>query len=207
MVEQAKGFLKEAPADAKGNVPEEIQGFRQEFKKLLSEAGIERLVVLIDDLDRCLPGTIVETLEAIRSLKQLEDLETDDRVRQKLRIDQLYWNDFMGVSDWGIVTEQESSPGLEWNLEFAAGVRSMARHPHLAKHVPEAEQLARAWLLDDAYTLDETAAKLGEQFGTRATGTTLLRHLLATGAFPEADWTVRFDLDRDLPLLHRRPAS
>lgn len=66
LVEQAKGLLKEAPADEKSNVPEEIQGFRSEFKKLLGEAGIERLVVLVDDLDRCLPGTIVETLEAIR---------------------------------------------------------------------------------------------------------------------------------------------
>lgn len=60
---QFGGLLK--PADVK-RMPEEIEGFRQEFKKLLDEAGIDQLVVLIDDLDRCLPDTTIETLEAIR---------------------------------------------------------------------------------------------------------------------------------------------
>src|SRR5207247_854805 len=32
----------------------------------LNQAGIEQLVVLIDDLDRCLPDTAIETLEAVR---------------------------------------------------------------------------------------------------------------------------------------------
>lgn len=40
--------------------------FREDFKKLISESGIETLVVIIDDLDRCLPDTIIETLEAIK---------------------------------------------------------------------------------------------------------------------------------------------
>jgi predicted KAP-like P-loop ATPase len=33
---------------------------------LLKDAGIKQLVVLVDDLDRCLPDTAIETLEAIR---------------------------------------------------------------------------------------------------------------------------------------------
>src|SRR5205823_2255695 len=53
------------PAESK-NVPEEIEGFRKAFDALLKDAGIKQLVVLIDDLDRCLPDTAIETLEAVR---------------------------------------------------------------------------------------------------------------------------------------------
>ena len=48
------------------NVPAEIKEFREAYKELIKKANIKRLVVLIDDLDRCLPQTAIETLEAIR---------------------------------------------------------------------------------------------------------------------------------------------
>lgn len=60
----AKDILK--PSSETKNVPEEIAGFRKAFDHLLDKAGIDQLVVLIDDLDRCLPDTAIETLEAVR---------------------------------------------------------------------------------------------------------------------------------------------
>ena len=44
----------------------DVRTFRKEFATLLSEASIESLVVLIDDLDRCSPERIVENLEAVK---------------------------------------------------------------------------------------------------------------------------------------------
>lgn len=62
-VDGVQGLLK--PAESK-NVPEEIEAFRKAFTSLLKAAGIDQLIVLIDDLDRCLPDTAIETLEAVR---------------------------------------------------------------------------------------------------------------------------------------------
>jgi hypothetical protein len=46
-----------------------LDEFREEFAELMASEelkDIKRLVVLVDDLDRCLPDTVVETLETIR---------------------------------------------------------------------------------------------------------------------------------------------
>lgn len=56
-------YMKENP---KENVVENIRGFREDFNTLIEKSSVDNLIILIDDLDRCNPDRIVETLEAIK---------------------------------------------------------------------------------------------------------------------------------------------
>lgn len=51
--------------DSQGDVAS-ISDFRKQFSELLEQAKIQSLVIFIDDLDRCMPRTIIESFEAIR---------------------------------------------------------------------------------------------------------------------------------------------
>ena len=68
---KAAGEVKETasrlfdPKKKRPSPPEEIQALRDSFEQTL-EAMEVTLIVLIDDLDRCLPETTISTLEAIR---------------------------------------------------------------------------------------------------------------------------------------------
>lgn len=69
-VEDVLDLVNEDPVEGETEPAERgLAQFRDEFAALLESEGlkhISRVVVLVDDLDRCLPETVVETLEAIR---------------------------------------------------------------------------------------------------------------------------------------------
>ncbi|MDN4619055.1 P-loop NTPase fold protein [Paenibacillus sp. PsM32] len=58
-----KDFLKDLPED---NVIQNIRKFRTEFEQMLEKSELENLIIIIDDLDRCSPERIIETIEAIK---------------------------------------------------------------------------------------------------------------------------------------------
>ncbi len=70
-----------------------MAAFREDFGKLLADpalAHLSRVVVLVDDLDRCLPDTVVETLEAIRLFLSAEGMSfviaaDEDRVAEAIQ--------------------------------------------------------------------------------------------------------------------------
>lgn len=55
-------FLK----DVEETVPGQIHAFREELKELIKTSKVSRVVVLVDELDRCLPTAVIDILEAIR---------------------------------------------------------------------------------------------------------------------------------------------
>ncbi|MEL7569691.1 MAG: P-loop NTPase fold protein [Eubacteriaceae bacterium] len=61
---ELRGIIKDKKSKS---LPQEIEGLRNSFAELLEGLGIT-LVVLVDDLDRCLPETSISTLEAMRLL-------------------------------------------------------------------------------------------------------------------------------------------
>jgi predicted KAP-like P-loop ATPase len=82
--------------------PKEIQALRKNFEEALKEMGIT-LVVLIDDLDRCLPETTISTLEAIRLFLFLENTAfviaaDNEMIKYAVR------RHFEGVTDEELVT-------------------------------------------------------------------------------------------------------
>lgn len=51
---------------AEAGHPTSLAGFRQQFASVMDDLPVDRVVVLIDDLDRCMPSSVISTLEAVK---------------------------------------------------------------------------------------------------------------------------------------------
>jgi predicted KAP-like P-loop ATPase len=65
-----KSFIKPKKEETKKDFS--VRHFRENFKKMIDKSEIKKLVVIIDDLDRCSPERVIENLEAIKLFLNVE---------------------------------------------------------------------------------------------------------------------------------------
>lgn len=78
-VDDITNLIREKPADGNDEEgePRGLAAFRTEFERLMASNELDhvrRVAVLVDDLDRCLVDTVVETLEAVRLFLSVEGI-------------------------------------------------------------------------------------------------------------------------------------
>jgi len=76
--------LSEAKNESSGTLQMGIREFHSSFAELLKETRVKKLLVFIDDLDRCTPDTVISTLEAIKLFLFIENsafiISADERL-------------------------------------------------------------------------------------------------------------------------------
>lgn len=58
--------LKDFKKDSENKKREEVKNFQKDFELILKESNIKRMVVFVDELDRCKPDTVLDIFEAMR---------------------------------------------------------------------------------------------------------------------------------------------
>lgn len=61
-----ENYMKDFDGKNDDSIVNNVRKFRTEFEESLQNDDIKRVVVLVDDLDRCQPERVIETLEAIK---------------------------------------------------------------------------------------------------------------------------------------------
>lgn len=93
-IDDLTGLVSREPdGDGPDAASKTLDDFREQFAELLSHEAlrhVSRVVVLVDDLDRCLPDTVVETLETMRLFLAVPKMSfviaaDEDRVADALR--------------------------------------------------------------------------------------------------------------------------
>lgn len=70
--DKAEEFLKDIILKKEEDTATLVREFRSDFKRMIEKSEIKKLVVIIDDLDRCTHERIIENLEAIKLFLNVE---------------------------------------------------------------------------------------------------------------------------------------
>lgn len=71
---EAESFVKQfIKTPEKENEISSVREFRNDFEELINKSKINKLVILVDDLDRCTPDRIIDNLEAIKLFLNVKD--------------------------------------------------------------------------------------------------------------------------------------
>lgn len=70
--DDAENFLQSIIKKNEDEDSKLIREFRNDFKEMIDKSEIKKLVVIIDDLDRCTPERLIENLEAIKLFLNVE---------------------------------------------------------------------------------------------------------------------------------------
>jgi hypothetical protein len=165
-----------------------LQGFRQQFSEIMGSEGLnlERVVMLVDDLDRSLPDTVVETLEAIKlflSVKKMAFVLAADEDNVAHAI--------------GRRLERTGQP-ITARLYLEKIVQVPVRVPALS--LEQTEEYLALLMLADAGTVDDCIQRIKE---SRPSAVGRLRERLGE-ALPN-DRVAEIDLAQTFaPLLHRQ---
>ena len=70
--EESEEYLKSLIKENQDDESTLVRDFRNDFAEMVEKSSIQKLVVIIDDLDRCTPDRIIENLEAIKLFLNVE---------------------------------------------------------------------------------------------------------------------------------------
>ena len=170
------------------------QKFAKEFREVIEALGSHRLVVFIDDLDRCEPDNVVETLEAVNYLV------TSGRCFVVLGCDQTYVRRCVGLGFARVALEMVDEPdGPDGDVprrERSKKQREEFARQYLEKlinieaPIPKPTQQQSHDLLtrssSDAKPPERKSEKIGRVL--RATGKVLFVGFVALSLYKAFDW-------------------
>lgn len=200
-VDDITDLIKEPDeADIEGE-PRGLVGFHDEFAALIAskELGhVRRIAVLVDDLDRCLAKTVVETLEAIRLFLSVPRMAfiiaaDEDRVADAIRSELPEWE--MPKERPGTRDALPAEP--PWKLYLHKIVQTTVPLPALGAYDTEAYLLLLQVQnrTDNKFTAPQLSALI-EECG----------RLRSTGALDGLNPPDKLDVQRELAFAHRLTA-